>query len=146
MKKVVGGLFLLLILAAVNWAAEPTREVAIIARQYEFLPNRIEVVKGVPVRLYLTSLDAAHGIYIDKFKINQKIEKGKLTIVDFIPGESGKYEIKCSVFCGLGHGGMKGELVVVEPMPDMSKMQPMPQMPGIKMPGMDDRPQMHHMR
>lgn len=141
MKKVIYGLFLLLIIATGSWAADVTREVSIIARQFNFLPGKIEVVKGVPVRLYLTSLDVAHGFYIDKFKINQKIEKGKLTVVDFIPDEAGDYEFKCSTFCGLGHGGMKGELVVLEPMPML------PKMPGMKMPGMDGMQHnmpMHH--
>lgn len=145
MKKVIYGIFLLLTMTAVSWAADATREVAIIAKQFEFLPNRIEVVRGVPVRLYLTSLDVDHGLNIEKFKIKQKIEKGKLTVVDFIPDEAGKYEIKCSVFCGPGHGGMKGELVVVEPMSEMSTMRPMPKMPGMKMPGMEEGQPMHYM-
>ncbi|MDP2933354.1 MAG: cupredoxin domain-containing protein [bacterium] len=115
-KKVVCGVFFFLILTTVSWAG-PTQEVSVIARRFEYLPNKIEVVKGVPVRLYLTSLDTTHGFYLEKFKVNQQIEKGKLTIVDFVPDTAGEFEIRCSVFCGVGHMGMTGKLVVVEPPP-----------------------------
>ncbi|OGB88554.1 hypothetical protein A3H38_02810 [candidate division WOR-1 bacterium RIFCSPLOWO2_02_FULL_46_20] len=136
MKKTICGIFIALLMTAAGWAVDVTREVSIIARQFNFLPGKIEVVKGVPVRLYLTSLDVTHGLYIDKFKINQKMEKGKLTVVDFIPDEAGEYEFKCSNFCGLGHGGMKGELVVIEP------MSAMPKMPGME--EMQHNMPMHH--
>ncbi len=138
MKGILIASFLLL-LAAASLAAEPTREVSIIARQFEFLPNKIEVVKEKPVRVYLTSIDTDHGFYMEEFKIDQKIEKGKITVVDFIPNKEGIYEFKCSVVCGIGHRSMKGEIKVLGPMSEMPKMQ------GMKMQGMEEMHNMQHM-
>jgi cytochrome c oxidase subunit 2 len=118
MKKAAYGVFMLLILSAAGLAAEPTKEVAVIARQYEYLPGVIDVVKGQPLRLYLTSLDFMHGLFIEKFQIIQRIDKGKLTVVDFVPDQAGTFDFKCSVVCGSGHKEMIGKLVVHEPMMD----------------------------
>jgi heme/copper-type cytochrome/quinol oxidase subunit 2 len=84
----------------------------VIAKQFEFIPNTINVKRGIPVRIILTSQDDTHGFAIDDLKINVSVEKGKQTIVDFTPNKSGTYEFYCSVFCGLGHMGMRGKLIV----------------------------------
>jgi cytochrome c oxidase subunit II len=84
------------------------------AKQFEFIPSEITVKKGVPVRIILTSQDVTHGFAIDALKINVSVEKGKNAIVDFTPTSVGTYEFYCSEFCGLGHMGMRGKLMVVE--------------------------------
>ncbi len=90
------------------------QETAVIARRFEFLPGRIEAVRGQPLKIYATSLDVTHGFAIDAFGINRKIEKGELTVIELVPDKAGEFEIRCSVFCGIGHGGMKGKLIVSE--------------------------------
>jgi heme/copper-type cytochrome/quinol oxidase subunit 2 len=37
---------------------------------------------------------------------------GEPVVIEFTAGEAGKFPILCSVFCGDGHGDMKGMLVV----------------------------------
>lgn len=109
------GLFLsLFVLGSISFALEKVQEISVIAKQYEFIPNRIVVEKGRPVKLYATSVDVNHGFYINEFDVNQKIEKGKLSVIEFTPNMSGEYDIKCSVFCGVGHMGMKGKMIVKE--------------------------------
>src|SRR6476661_5688368 len=50
-------------------AQSPTpRTIAITARRFEFVPSRIEVTQGEPVRLVVTSADGVHGVAIRKFK------------------------------------------------------------------------------
>lgn len=39
------------------------------------------------LRLLLERMIEVDGFYIEKYKINQKIEKEKLTVVDFSPGK-----------------------------------------------------------
>ena len=115
MKKIIRLIFyvvLFLMIPHVSLAKENKKEMSIIAKRYEFLPGQVEVEKGQPVKLYVTSLDVAHGIAIDAFEIDQKVEKGKLTTVEFVPDKAGEFEIRCSVFCGSGHGRMKGKLIV----------------------------------
>jgi cytochrome c oxidase subunit 2 len=91
-----------------------TQEIEVTAKKYEFSPNPIKVKKGEPVKLTITATDRDHGISIDAFKIKQKLKKGEPSIVEFTPDKAGTFPIKCSVFCGMGHRGMKGTVVVEE--------------------------------
>jgi cytochrome c oxidase subunit 2 len=85
------------------------------AKKYEFDPSTITVVRGRPVRLEITAVDHDHGIEITEFGVKQLLDKGKPTVIEFTPGKTGEFTFHCSVFCGLGHHGMKGKLVVTEP-------------------------------
>jgi len=85
------------------------------AKKYEFNPSPITVERGRPVRLEITATDHTHGIEIKEFNVKVRLEKGKTTAVEFTPDKTGEFTMKCSVYCGLGHGHMKGTLVVVEP-------------------------------
>lgn len=101
--------------AASNPQAAPNvHEIQVTAKKYEFSPNPIRVKKGEAVRLIITATDHDHGIQLDAFHIKQKLKKGVPTTIEFTPDKAGTFPFKCSVFCGLGHGGMKGELVVEE--------------------------------
>jgi rhodanese-related sulfurtransferase/plastocyanin len=97
--------------ATLSIAAEP-QELSIIAKRFEFLPNQIEVTRGTDVKIYLTSIDVTHGFALDVFGINKRIEKGKLTTIEFTPDKVGEFEFHCSVYCGVGHSDMKGKLIV----------------------------------
>ena len=89
-------------------------EFQITSRKYEFGPTSLHVKKGDHLRLVITALDHDHGFRLDEFHINKKIEKGKTVMVEFIAGKAGTFPFRCSNFCGLGHGGMKGTLVIEE--------------------------------
>jgi len=100
--------------AACSFAQLPTQEVSIIATRFTFYPKQIVVRKGQPLRFYLTSTDTTHGISLPDFKIDRQIKQGEITTVDFTPDKAGSFPFHCSVFCGLGHLGMTGRLIVVE--------------------------------
>ena len=89
-------------------------EIHVVASKYKFDPAEIHVKKGENVRLIFTATDATHGIKLDEFKINQRLETNKPTTVEFTPDKIGTFVFKCSVFCGIGHRGMKGKLIVDE--------------------------------
>ncbi len=89
-------------------------EIKMAAKNYEFEPAVITVKKGQAVRLLITSLDRTHGIEIKGFGINQEIPKNQTATVEFTADKAGAFPFKCSVRCGLGHGRMKGELIVEE--------------------------------
>ena len=93
-------------------AEEAVQEVRVSAKKYEYNPNEIRVRAGARVRLVLTAEDRTHGFELESLKIKEKILKGKETVVEFVAPEPGTYEFKCSVFCGFGHRGMKGKLIV----------------------------------
>ena len=94
--------------------APEVHEIQMTAKKYEFSPNPIRVKKGEHVKLVITATDRDHGIKIEAFHIEQKLKKGQPTTIEFTADQAGTFPFKCSVHCGLGHGGMKGTLIVEE--------------------------------
>ena len=88
------------------------KEFKITAKQYSFEPSIIEVNKGDKVRLIVTSVDIPHGITIKEYGINQRLDVGRPETIEFTADKPGTFTAFCSVFCGSGHSGMKGKLVV----------------------------------
>jgi len=88
------------------------KEFQITASQFSFEPNIITVNKGDTVKLKIKSVDVTHGFTINEFGVNEKLEPGKMIDVEFVAGKTGAFSFYCSIFCGNGHSGMRGELVV----------------------------------
>ena len=102
--------------------------VEVSAKKYEYSPNEIRVKAGERVRLKVHSVDETHGLKLSlypegskdkaaglKFDApdsNGKVEKGVDEVVEFTAVTPGTYEFKCAKMCGLGHGKMKGKLIV----------------------------------
>jgi cytochrome c oxidase subunit II len=100
------------------------------AKKYEYSPSPIRVKRGTKVQLRITALDRTHGIKINLspdgsdqkndsgliFSSNNddcfKLEKGIPTVVQFVARTPGTYSFHCCNRCGIGHGGMKGQIVV----------------------------------
>ena len=109
--------------------AQPQRVIEISAKKYEFTPNEIQVKQGEKVELRVHSEDETHGVKLDAYPEgakakgdpglvfsepdqNGKVEKGMDQVVDFTPQEPGTYDFKCAKICGMGHGKMKGKVIV----------------------------------
>lgn len=100
-------------LARQETAASPQRIVEVVARRFAFEPARIEVDEGDRVRLIVRSVDARHGIAIDRFGVKQAVPAGGDPVtIDFVAAEAGTFPILCSEYCGAGHADMTGTLVV----------------------------------
>jgi plastocyanin len=97
------------------------------AKKYDFTPVRVKA--GTKVQLKVTATDRDHGIAIDTVADSAakgsapgliidspekcwKLPKGEPVTISFTAQTAGTYQIKCCVHCGLGHGGMKGTIVV----------------------------------
>ncbi len=93
-------------------SADNVKEFKITAKQFAFEPSTIEVNKGDKVRLIVTSIDVPHGIAIKEYGINERLEVGKPVTIEFTADKQGTFTAFCSVFCGSGHGSMKGKLIV----------------------------------
>jgi cytochrome c oxidase subunit II len=89
-------------------------ETRMTAKKYEFDPNVITVKNGEHVKLVITALDHDHGFKLEAFKIDEKLKKGTPTTIEFTADKVGAFPFECSHFCGVGHGKMKGKLVVTE--------------------------------
>jgi cytochrome c oxidase subunit 2 len=97
-------------------AADQTAQVIkITAKKFEYSPNEITIKAGVPVILEFTSLDRVHGFTVpDLGGIRATIEPGKVTQVRITVPKAGTYEFHCDLFCGEGHEGMTGKIIVTE--------------------------------
>ena len=82
----------------------------------QFFPREIVVLKGIPVKLYLTRL---HREHVNKFTISPfysssaVILPGEVGLIQFLPDQLGKFEIS-----NVGHN-FEASLVVVETMEEM---------------------------
>ena len=93
-------------------AADSVKEFKITAKRFQFEPSTIEVSKGDRVRLLVTSTDVPHGISITEYGINERLDPGTPKTIEFTADKEGTFTAFCSVFCGSGHSGMKGRLIV----------------------------------
>jgi|GEM_PF-897011 len=88
------------------------RAIRVTAKRWEFVPAEIRVKKGERVVLEMTSADVEHGFNIPDLNINRTLTPGTTERIDLAPDKAGRYEFSCSVFCGRGHFGMRGTLIV----------------------------------
>jgi cytochrome c oxidase subunit 2 len=98
--------------AAPPQTAEP-RTIEVLVKRYAFEPAVIEAVAGERLRILVKSADGPHGFEIKKFKVSKEVPRGsEPVVIEFTASEAGQFPILCSLFCGDGHGDMKGMLVV----------------------------------
>ncbi len=93
-------------------AAVSTKEFTLTAKQWSFSPGTITVNKGDKVILHIKSVDVTHGFELDAFGVSKTLSPGKTADVQFTADKTGTFSFFCNVFCGSGHGNMKGTLIV----------------------------------
>ncbi len=89
-----------------------TVTIDVIANQFSFNPNPIRVKYGDRVVLNITSQDVTHGFALPDFGINAILNPGETTTVEFVANKRGRFGFYCSVPCGVGHVGMRGNIIV----------------------------------
>ena len=101
--------------SAADQMGQPEQVIKISAKKFEDSPNVITIKAGVPVILEFTSLDRVHGFTIpDLGGVRATIEPGKVSRVRIVAPKAGTYEFHCDLFCGDGHEGMTGKIIVEE--------------------------------
>lgn len=93
-------------------SASTVKEFQVIAKRFTFEPATLRVKLGDTVRVQITSQDTDHGFAISEFNVNKTIAAGKTEVVEFVANKKGEFTVQCSVFCGVGHPDMKGQLIV----------------------------------
>lgn len=111
--------FMMAVLAVVavasDQAKQPEQVIKITAKKFEYNPNVIKIKAGVPVIFEFTSLDRVHGFTVpDLGGVRLTIEPGKVNRVTILAPKAGTYEFHCDLFCGDGHEGMTGNIIVEE--------------------------------
>ena len=108
------GAGVLLLFGQAPASAPDAHEIQVIARKYEFSPSTITARKGERVKLTITAIDHDHGFKLEAFGVDKLLKKGQTTTIEFTADKAGTFPFQCSHFCGMGHGKMKGQLVVKE--------------------------------
>ena len=110
-------------------AEESVQVVEMTAKKYEYSPDEIRVKKGTRVQLKIRALDRTHGFKIRLYpegapekgepglrmtenQNNFKLEENQERVIEFVAERPGTYTFRCSVFCGMGHRGMTGKIIV----------------------------------
>ena len=112
------------------WAqSQDVQVIQITAKKYEYSLSPVHVKVGTKVQLKITAIDHDHGFKIATgpdgaipngtagliFTSSQdcwQLKKGETTMIDFLAQKLGTYTFKCCHTCGLGHKGMKGQIIV----------------------------------
>ena len=106
------------LLRAQDAAPAPPQEpqkITVKAKKFEWNPSTIEVKVNQPVEITFESEDTKHGFEQKDLGIEKVIiDKDTPQTVKFTPTKAGTYPFKCAKFCGMGHSGMKGQIVVVD--------------------------------
>lgn len=110
-------------------APDGDQVIAMTAENFKFTPSEVRVKAGRKLTLKVTSIDDKHGIAFTLIPEGQPegssaglqfsksppdwvLEKGKEVTIEFTALRPGRYEFACSVFCGMGHNGMLGRVIV----------------------------------
>ena len=88
------------------------RELTIVAKDFHFTPNRIEVTQDDLVKLTVRSEDIAHTFTIDEYRIVKRVAAGGSTTFEFRADRAGTFPFYCNLTGEAGHQMMHGELVV----------------------------------
>ncbi len=88
------------------------KEFTMTAKQWDFQPSTISVNQGDTVKLHINSIDVKHGFGLPTFNVQEELEPGKTIDIEFVADKKGTFSFFCTVQCGLGHGGMRGQLIV----------------------------------
>jgi cytochrome c oxidase subunit II len=103
--------------------------VELTAKKYEYSPSSIHVKSGTKARIRITAVDHDHGFRIsvvpEGAELSGKaglifaapqdcvlLKKGEVTTIEFFAQMPGTYPFRCCHTCGLGHRGMKSQIVV----------------------------------
>ena len=113
-RLLLGGFAATLVAVAARAVAQSgaARVIPVVARKFVFIPNEIVVRQGESVVLEFTAPEVAMGFFAPELGLRALIVPGEVARVPFTADKAGRFDFLCDVFCGDGHEGMNGHLVV----------------------------------
>jgi cytochrome c oxidase subunit II len=90
----------------------PVQKVKMTAERFRFTPDAIHVKAGTLVRIDVKSVNGTLGFELGAFGIDESLDERETKTIEFFAQEKGEYTFRCSHFCGIGHFGMKGTIIV----------------------------------
>ena len=93
--------------------APPNRpEFSLVARNYRYNPDRLEVTQDDLVTLTIRSEDFNYSFAIDEYRIVRRIPAGETTTFEFRADRAGTFRFYSNLTGEGGHADMQGQLVV----------------------------------
>ena len=128
-KSLLGLAIFLSLSWSVRSQVQAAQVIEVTAKKYEYASSPLHVKIGTKVQLRITATDHDHGFKISAvpdgglpngaagliFSSAQdcwQLKKGGTTTIEFLAQTVGTYTFKCCHTCGLGHRGMKGQIIV----------------------------------
>jgi cytochrome c oxidase subunit 2 len=128
-KFLVGLAIFLSLSGSVRAQGQGLQVIEVTAKKYEYSSSPVHVKLGTKVQLKITATDHDHGFRLGAvpdgasssgepgliFSSAQdcwQLKKGETTMIEFLVQTPGTYTFKCCHSCGLGHKGMKGQIIV----------------------------------
>jgi heme/copper-type cytochrome/quinol oxidase subunit 2 len=87
-------------------------EFTLVARDYRYTPDRLEVTQDDLVRLTITSEDFNYSFAIDEYRIVRRVRAGETTSFEFRADRVGTFRFYSNLTGEGGHAEMQGQLVV----------------------------------
>jgi heme/copper-type cytochrome/quinol oxidase subunit 2 len=84
----------------------------LVAREYRYEPDRIEVALDDLVRLTIRSEDITYSFAIDEYRIVRRVPAGGETTFEFRADRPGTFRFYSNLTSDTAHAAMQGQLVV----------------------------------
>jgi cytochrome c oxidase subunit 2 len=93
--------------------ADGSLTVRLVAEQFLFVPQCIQVPVGVPIRFRVTSADVVHLLFFAGTTDKIRASPGYITESRLSFPHPGTFSIPCHEFCGAGHYAMRSRVVAL---------------------------------
>jgi heme/copper-type cytochrome/quinol oxidase subunit 2 len=87
-------------------------ELSLVARDFRWTPNRIELSQDDLVRLTIRSEDIAYSFAIDEYRIVRRVPAGGTTSFEFRADRPGTFRFYSNLTSDRAHSEMQGQLIV----------------------------------
>lgn len=87
-------------------------EAVVVGTAFAFIPGQIVVPRGSTVTFVATSRDVIHGFHVERTRVNVMLIPGQVSRVTHRFDEPGEHLLICHEYCGTGHHGMSGKVIV----------------------------------
>ena len=87
-------------------------ELTLVARDFRYSPDHLEVSQDDLVKITIRSEDIAYSFAIDEYRIVRRVPAGGTTTLEFHADRPGTFRFYSNLTSDSGHAQMQGELVV----------------------------------
>jgi heme/copper-type cytochrome/quinol oxidase subunit 2 len=87
-------------------------ELRLVARDFRWIPDRIELSQDDLVRVTIRSEDIAYSFAVDEYRIVRRVPAGGTTTFEFRADRSGTFRFYSNLTSDRAHAAMQGQLIV----------------------------------